>query len=86
MHRYLESVKVAAMNFQTQNSVQIEIRRSADLHDRVIFIDAIQCWVLGTSIKDAAAKKPTYLAPLAEDLVAEKMRIYDDLWHTAIPI
>jgi hypothetical protein len=86
MHRYRDSIKGAASTFQTQHGGQIEIRRSADLHDRLIFIDTVQCWVLGASIKDAAAKKPTYLAPLAEDLVAEKLRIYEGLWQTATPI
>lgn len=86
MHRYLDSVKIAATAFHAQNGGQIEIRRSAELHDRLIFIDEAQCWVLGASIKDAAAKKPTYLAPLAADLVTEKLRIYDDLWRAATPI
>lgn len=86
MHRYVDSVKVAAVAFQAQHGGQIEIRRSTELHDRLIFIDEVQCWVLGASIKDAAAKKPTYLAPLAEDLVAEKLRIYDGLWQAATPI
>lgn len=86
MHRYLDSVKAAASAFQAQHGGQIEVRRSTELHDRLIFIDGVQCWALGASIKDAAAKKPTYLAPLAEDLVAEKLRIYDGLWQAATPI
>jgi hypothetical protein len=86
MHQYVNSVTVAARAFQAQHGGQIEARRSADLHDRLVFVDGNQCWVLGASIKDAAAKKPTYLAPLSGDLVAEKLRIYDGLWQAATPI
>lgn len=86
MTRYVDSVRVAAAAFQGQHGGQIETRRSNDLHDRVIFVDGTQCWVLGASIKDAAEKKPTYLAPLSGDLVAEKLRIYESLWQVATPI
>src|SRR5208282_1071488 len=43
----------------------LELRSSADAHDRVIFIDE-RGWVVGQSIKDAARKKPTYLVELNE--------------------
>jgi len=85
VQRYVDSVKVAAAAFQAQHGGQVEARRSADLHDRLIFIDCTQCWVLGASIKDAA-RKPTYLAPLADDLVADKLRIYEAIWATSAPI
>lgn len=84
--RYVDSIRVAAAAFQGQHGGQIETRRSNDLHDRVIFVDGTQCWVLGASIKDAAVRKPTYLAPLSGDLVADKLRIYESLWQVAIPV
>lgn len=84
--RYVESVKVAAEMFRKQRTTSVEVRRSSELHDRVIFVDGSQCWVLGASIKDAAAHKPTYLAPLSGDVVVEKLRIYEGLWSTAIAI
>ena len=49
--------------------------------DRVIFIDCIECWVIGQSIKDAAMKKPTYLLPVAA--VSDMQRLYEDAWNTA---
>lgn len=75
-----DSVKVAAKAFSKQRGIEVSVRRSLGLHDRVIFIDSSQCWVLGASIKDAAAKKPTYLAPISSDLVPEKLRLYEELW------
>ncbi|MBK6907595.1 MAG: hypothetical protein IPH08_11165 [Rhodocyclaceae bacterium] len=81
--RYAESVRVAAETFRTQRATSVEVRRSSEIHDRVIFIDDAQCWVLGASIKDAAAQKPTYLAPLSSDVIPEKLRIYEALWRAA---
>jgi hypothetical protein len=40
-----------------------EIRQSPDVHDRHIFVDN-RAWVIGSSIKDAATKKPTYMIEL----------------------
>ena len=84
--RYAESVRVAAEKFRAQNGGTLEVRRSAWIHDRVIFIDGAQCWVLGASIKDEAAKKPTYLAPLPTDVIADKLLMYETLWSTATAI
>lgn len=84
--RHAESVRVAAVSFRAQRGVDVSVRRSKAIHDRVIFIDSAQCWVLGASIKDAAAKKPTYLAPISADVVPEKLRIYEELWNSASEI
>lgn len=75
-----DSIKFAAAAFREQRGVQVSVRRSSAIHDRVIFIDSAQCWVLGASIKDAAAKKPTYLAPISPDVVSDKLRIYEEVW------
>lgn len=84
--KYLDNVRVAAEKHRTQFGSIIEARRSNDIHDRVLFVDANQCWVLGASIKDAALKKPTYLAPLAPDVSAEKRRHYEAIWAAGTPI
>ena len=78
--RNADSIKVAAAAFREQRGIGVSVRRSSAIHDRIIFIDSAQCWVLGASIKDAAAKKPTYLAPISSDVVSEKLRIYEELW------
>ncbi len=84
--RYADDVRVAAEKFAFQNSCTIEARKSSSIHDRVIFVDGTQCWVLGASIKDAAAKKPTYLAPLPADVAAQKVKIYGDIWNSSTAI
>lgn len=81
--RYADDVRVAAAKFSAQHGGRVEARRSEEIHDRVVFVDGSQCWVLGASIKDAALKKPTYLAPLALDVAADKAQIYDGIWNGA---
>ncbi len=84
--RYADDVRVAAEKFSLQHQCRIETRRSDAIHDRVIFIDGAQCWVLGASVKDAASKKATYLAPLSADIAAQKIQIYEDIWKAATAI
>lgn len=84
--RYADDVRVAVGKFSVQHGCNVEVRKSGLLHDRVMFVDDVQCWVLGASIKDAAAKKATYLAPLSSDVAAQKLQIYEEIWKTAAPI
>ena len=64
----------------------IEVRDSDALHDRVFFVDRSHCWVIGQSIKDAAGKKPTYLAPLPREVVQIKLGFYENIWRDAAPV
>ena len=84
--KYIDNVRVALDKHRAQFASNIEARSSNDLHDRIIFIDAGQCWVLGASIKDAALKKPTYLAPLPIDVAAQKRAVYEATWAAGVPI
>ena len=86
VNKHANDVKVAAEKFRPQYASEIEVRKSKKIHDRVVFVDDAQCWVLGTSIKDAAAKKPTYLAPLSNDVVTEKLSYYEEIWAKSTPI
>jgi hypothetical protein len=84
--KYVDNVRIAAEKYRAQARANVELRHSADIHDRVVFIDNDQCWVLGASIKDAALKKPTYLAPLAPDVAVDKRRLYEGIWIASTPI
>jgi hypothetical protein len=83
---YSVKVKPAAQRFAAQSGSLIEARRSPAFHDRVIFIDASECWVLGMSIRKAAESKPTYLAPLSPDIAALKLTHYEQVWSNATAI
>ena len=84
--KYLSQVTVATEKYQAQFGSAVEARSSNDIHDRVIFVDNDQCWVLGASIKDAALKKPTYLAPMSPDVAAKKRKLYEAIWAAGTPI
>lgn len=84
--RYEADLRTASQRFIAQHQQQLEVRKSPSLHDRVIFIDGVQCWVLGASIKDAAKTKMTYIAPLSTDVAAVKLVYYNSQWNSAIAI
>jgi len=83
---YSAKVKSAAQRFAAQNGNPIEARRSPAFHDRVIFVDKSECWVLGMSIRKAAESKPTYLAPLSPDIAVLKLSHYEQVWSNATAI
>jgi hypothetical protein len=60
----------------------LELRSSADVHDRMLFIDQ-RGWVSGHSIKDAAGKKPTYLIEIDEPLLNAARDIHNRVWAGA---
>jgi hypothetical protein len=78
-----ENVKPAAEKYRQQYGDVLEIRMSNKIHDRVIFVDRYVCWIVGQSLKDAAKAKPTYLAPLAPDVVPAKLDDYESIWAEA---
>jgi hypothetical protein len=84
--KYAAKVKPAAEKFVVQFEVLIEVRQSQAFHDRLVFVDGDVCWVIGQSIKDAAAAKPTYLAPLAPDVARPKLADYEQIWLGATAI
>ena len=80
------SLKPAIEKFSYQRGHVIEARRSRAFHDRSVFVDGSDCWVIGQSIKDAARSMPTYLAPLSQDIALEKFEFYETMWKEAEPI
>ena len=63
----------------------LELRSSAQIHDRVVFIDH-RGWVIGQSIKDAAAKKPTYMIELNEPLITDARNSHNRIWAAATAV
>lgn len=81
-----DNVKIASQKYIQQHGEVLEVRKSGKLHDRVIFVDGYVCWVIGQSLKDAAKAKPTYLVPLAPDVVSAKLQEYEAIWSDSIAI
>jgi hypothetical protein len=83
LNKNADGVKAASEKYVQQHGKVLEVRKSNKIHDRVIFIDGYVCWIVGQSLKDAAKAKPTYLAPLAPDVVAAKLQDYEAIWAEA---
>lgn len=82
---YANDVATYVKKFTAQTGAQVEIRKTKAIHDRVIFLDNSDCWIVGASIKDAG-KKPTYLIPLAPQITPQKLAIYEGEWSGAAPV
>ncbi len=83
--QYADDVKTAVDLHTAQFHSSVELRRSKDMHDRVIIIDDVSPWIIGASIKDAG-KKPTYLFPVPPQLAAKKIKAYEEIWAGAAPL
>lgn len=77
--RYSKDINAYIEKHASQFQTQIELKRSKELHDRIIFIDHDVAWIMGGSIKDAG-KKATYLIPLQTPIALAKKQIYQDIW------
>ena len=72
------SVAVVQLGKKLRKKRPLEIVDSTLIHDRCIFVDD-KCWMLGSSLKDAARSKPTMLIQIST-ACNEVFRIYDALW------
>lgn len=59
-----------------------QFKSSANIHDRVIFVDK-RVWPAGQSLKDAAKKKPTYIVEHDESLMRG---VYENIWLEATTV
>lgn len=81
-----EQFRPALGKYRAQYSQDIQVRKTKDIHDRVVMLDGDSCWVLGQSINNAAKSKPTYIAPVSTDTAGEKIRIYQGIWDDSEPV
>lgn len=66
-------------------SRSLELRSSADIHDRHVFLDH-RGWIIGQSIKDAARKKPTYMIELNEPSLTASRDAHNRIWMAATAV
>lgn len=69
--KFMEVAKKFALKYS------VTVKQSSEIHDRHIFVDN-RAWVIGSSIKDAAVRKPTYMIELRGRDTFYSM--YDDLY------
>jgi hypothetical protein len=77
------NLQVVATKYATRGA--FELRSSADVHDRHVFVDG-RGWLIGQSIKDAAKKKPTYMVEIGANQIPTFREIYEDIWARATPV
>jgi hypothetical protein len=91
VHPIRPGVTVRVMTDQVRGNLQavaskyasrgnFELKSSADVHDRHVFVDG-RGWMIGQSIKDAAKKKPTVMVEIATSNVPTLQKIYEDVWR-----
>jgi hypothetical protein len=78
--QYHPAVAPFARRLESERHIVVEIKKTTEIHDRVLFVDSRDAWLMGASIKDAG-KKPTYLMPLSPELGAKKLEIYNSIWN-----
>ena len=86
IRKYAAALEPTIQRFVSQSGISVNARVSNQLHDRVIFVDSMSCWVVGQSIKDAAKKSPTYVAPLGADAIKLKLDAYEGVWAASRPL
>lgn len=75
-----------AKKFSQKPNTKFEVRKTENVHDRVIFVDD-SCYVFGQSIKDAAKQKPTYIIKLdIKEIFTLCKKAYEELWNRASTI
>lgn len=77
-----DDVKPHADKHSQQFSTVTNIRKTKKTHDRVMFIDGSDGWIIGGSLNDGG-KKPSYILPLHPALTPEKRKIYQSIWNKA---
>jgi len=80
--RYSKDIQSYIDKHVAQYGTSIALRKSKELHDRIIFVDGEVSWIMGGFIKDAG-KKATYLIPLASPITTAKFEIYKEIWGRA---
>lgn len=68
--------------FASQEEAIIEVRTSAQIHDRFVFIDGTQCYQSGASFKDGAKRSPTTLTQIT-DAFDSVLATYEAIWTNA---
>ena len=72
----------AVTKFVEQEGANVELRKSADIHDRFVFVDRSTCYQSGTSFKDGARNAPTLIVQITDALGA-MLSTYEDIWEKA---
>ncbi|MFN3232994.1 MAG: hypothetical protein ACE363_12675 [Alphaproteobacteria bacterium] len=68
--------------FAKQEGASVEVRATANLHDRYVFIDRMSCYQSGASFKDGAKNAATTITQIT-DAFGAMLSLYEDLWQSS---
>jgi hypothetical protein len=66
--------------YATESKTAIQVRMSADHHDRYLFVDRTECYLSGASFKDGAKHSPAVLTQIV-DAFQSMWTTYDGMWQ-----
>jgi hypothetical protein len=70
-----------AKKFAAQHGNTIEVRKTAQYHDRFILVDGTRYWVLGASIKDAG-NKASFISPVCSPPICSAIKTdVENTWN-----
>ena len=73
----------ALANLKSKSALTVELRLAPAVQDRLIFIDALSCWMPTQSVKNPEKIILSGLVPLTADLTKIKRDYYEALWSQA---
>lgn len=79
------SLSPAGAKWNQQHSsrqLQIRLAQPRTLHDRAIFVDRLNAWIVTQSLKDLAKRSPAEIVR-GDDTAALKIAAYESLWSTS---
>lgn len=76
----VEQLVAAVQAYRAQHGTTIEVRSSADMHDRFVIVDGSACYQSGASFKDGAKKSPTTLTQITDAFTVVRKQ-YEDRWQ-----
>ena len=80
--RWLATLLPAVDAFVAQHGSAIQVREHANLHDRYVIVDGVQCYQSGASFKDGPRNADTTITQIV-DLFAEVKAGYEKRWLEA---
>lgn len=66
--------------------LQARSASAKSLHDRLIFIDSDEAWILTQSLKDYATRSPATIQRADRTIAMLKFEAYGEIWKTSIPV
>jgi hypothetical protein len=68
---------------QYKDTRPLDVRLSANLHDRLIIVDMKEAWTVGQSFKDLAIRQPTTISRTPQEIAELKIKTYETIWGDA---